>query len=48
MGCFGCFDYWDNYCRFYCPYSLECEDEFYYDDWDWWYDDDDDYQDYWW
>lgn len=39
--CYGCFDYWDDYCYCWCPYSLECEDEYYdyyYDDYyyDWW------------
>ena len=27
--CYGCFDYWDDYCYYWCPYSLECEDEYY-------------------
>ena len=31
--CFGSFDEWDNYCLFYCPYSLECEDEYYFMCW---------------
>ena len=36
--CFGDFDYWSDYCCFYCPYSYECEDEYYgyYDDYYWW------------
>lgn len=38
--CFGCFDYWDDYCYYFCPYSFLCEDEYYEDEWDY-------YDDYW-
>lgn len=41
FNCFGCFDAWDDYCWYQCPYSFECEDETYcpccfgrFDDWD--------------
>ena len=29
-GCFGYFDYWDDYCYYDCPYSYDCEDDYYY------------------
>lgn len=41
--CFGCFDYLDDYCYYFCPYSIVCEDEYYddedfdYYDEDYWY-----------
>lgn len=38
--CFGCFDYWDDYCYYFCPYSYLCEDEYYGGGWDY-------YDDYW-
>lgn len=45
MRCFGCFNYWDNYCLFHCPYSFECEEADYDDYYDNYYDDY--YKDYW-
>lgn len=30
--CYGCFDEWDDYCYFDCPYSLDCEYDTYYDE----------------
>lgn len=37
--CFGCFDHWNDYCYYFCSYSI-CENEYYddedYDD-DYWY-----------
>lgn len=45
--CFGGFDYWSDYCYYLCPYSFECEDE-YYGYYDGYYDDDYYWQnDYW-
>ena len=35
--CFGDFDCMDDYCYYDCPYSYDCEDEYYnlyYDDYD--------------
>lgn len=34
--CYECFCEWDDYCWYYCPYSLDCEyDTFYTDAWAW-------------
>lgn len=29
--CFGDYDWLDDYCYFYCPYSFDCEEEYYYE-----------------